>query len=474
MAKGSFVTTIEEPVETVEAVFEDLDIPTGVELKSIQPVVIPVEAYVSDDYARAENERLWGKVWQIACRVEEIPDVGDYAVYDIIDESIIVVRSAPDTIEAFYNVCQHRGRRLVDEECGSARQFRCSFHGWRWKIDGQNIFVNDRRAWGDKLTADNTKLPSVKCETWGGWVWINMDPDCEPLLDFLDPAPSLLGPYELERMRYRWRQRLIFPCNWKTALEAFNESHHAAITHPQLNRFGVTPFWYCQTHGKHGWHGPAVSTNPGRPGAQSPDAPTDSHRDSRVLIWQSLKTIMDEVNSCTTDSIVDAARRLVEELPEGTPPAEVLAHLTASAEQADAARGVIWPHIDADHMQKAGHDWHLFPNSVVLHGVTYALCYRSRPNGTDPNSCIFETYVIERYPEGAEPKTEWEFVPDPTDPRWPNVLQQDFGNMPQVQKGMKSRGFMGARPNPRAEVVVAHFHQTLAEYMGMGMPVPIE
>ena len=111
----------------------------------------------------------------------------------------------------------------------------------------------------------------MKCETWGGWVWINMDPECEPLLEFLDPAPSLLGPYELERMRYRWRQRLIFPCNWKTALEAFNESHHAAITHPQLNRFGVTPFWYCQTHGKHGWHGPAVSTNPGRPGAQSPD-----------------------------------------------------------------------------------------------------------------------------------------------------------------------------------------------------------
>jgi Ring hydroxylating alpha subunit (catalytic domain) len=303
-----------------------------------------------------------------------------------------------------------------------------------------------------------------------------MDPDCEPLVEFLEPAPSLLGPFELDRMRYRWRQWLIFPCNWKTALEAFNESHHAAITHPQLNRFGVTPFWACHTHGKHGWHGPAVSSNPGRPGSSSPDAAAGGagQVDMRVMLWQSLSYIMEEVDSCTNDTMINAAKRLVDEVPEGTPSAEVLAHLSASAERDDAARGVIWPKIDPEQMEKSGHDWHLFPNSVVLHGVTYALCYRSRPNGTDPNSCIFEVYVIERYPEGGEPKTEWELIPDPTDPRWPNVLQQDFENMPDVQRGMKSRGFKGARPNPRAEVVVAHFHKTLADYMGRGAPKPMD
>jgi nitrite reductase/ring-hydroxylating ferredoxin subunit len=467
------MTTIEEAVGPVEAVFEDLDVPSGADVTSITPVVIPVEAYVSEDYAKAENDLLWGKVWQIACRVEEIPNTGDYVTYDIVDESIIIVRSAPDRIEAFYNVCQHRGRRLT-EGCGNTHQFRCNFHGWRWKLDGQNVFVNDRRAWGDELTPENTKLPSVNCDTWGGWVWINMDPDCEPLLDFLEPAPSLLGPFELDRMRYRWRQRLIFPCNWKTALEAFNESHHAAITHPQLNKFGVSPFWSCHAEGKHGWHGPAVSSHPGRPGANNARAAAGPARsDTRLLIWQTLKNIMEEVNSCTTDTIINAAARLVHELPEGTPPAEVLAHLTASAERDDANRGVIWPKIDPEIVEKSGHDWHLFPNSVVLHGVTYALCYRARPNGTNPNSCVFETYVIERYPEGGEPRTDWEFIPDPTDPRWPNVLQQDFSNMPEVQKGMKSRGFKGARPNPRAEVVVAHFHKTLSDYMGRGAPVPL-
>ena len=81
--------------------------------------------------------------------------------------------------------------------------------------------------------------------------------------------------------------------------------------------------------------------------------------------------------------------------------------------------------------------------------------------------------MIERYPDGEEPETEWVFVPDPADPRWPEVLQQDFANMPKVQQGMKSRGFKGARPNPRQEVAVINFHRTLASYMGIGAPEPL-
>src|SRR4051812_6789065 len=94
-----------------------------------RPVAIGTEAYFSQSYARAENEKLWGKVWQVACREEEIPKVGDYVTYDILGESIIVVRTAPDRIAAYYNVCLHRGRRLTDG-CGRAQKFVCRFHGW--------------------------------------------------------------------------------------------------------------------------------------------------------------------------------------------------------------------------------------------------------------------------------------------------------------------------------------------------------
>jgi nitrite reductase/ring-hydroxylating ferredoxin subunit len=455
--------------------FEDAEVPSGIEMRSVEPAVIPIEAYTSPAYAQAENEKLWGRVWQAACRVEEIPKVGDYVTYDIMDESIIIVRTTEDRIQAFYNVCQHRGRQLT-EGCGNARQFVCKFHGWRWKINGETAFINDRKGYEGCLTNENTQLKPVKVDSWGGWLWINMDPDSEPLREYLEPIATLLDPYELEKMRYRWRQWLVFPCNWKTALEAFNESHHAAITHPQLCEWGSTAFYWCRAAGKHSWHGPAASTGPGRPGstgaAEAETTPSDG-RDPRITTAQALRAIMEGVNSCTTDTMIQAADRLVEELPEGTPADVVMAHFNALAESIDAARGVTWPKLDPALQPETGHDWHLFPNSVILQGITFALCYRARPNGADPNSCIFEVYVIERYPEGGEPRTEWVHVPDPEDARWPEVLRQDFGNMPYVQRGMKSRGFIGARPNPRQEVGVLNFHRTLAEYMGSGMPEPL-
>lgn len=453
---------------------EDAEVPSGIDMRPVEPAIIPIEAYTSPEYAARENARLWGKVWQQACREQEIPNVGDYVTYDIVDESVIVVRTAPERIQAFYNVCQHRGRQLT-EGCGNAKQFTCKFHGWRWKINGETAFINDRKGYDGCLTDQNTGLVPVKVDRWGGWLWINMDPDSEPLRDYLEPIATLLDPYQLEKMRYRWRQWLVFPCNWKTALEAFNESHHAAISHPQLCEWGTTPFYWCRTGGKHAWHGPAISNGPGKPGApnsgtliQPPEA-----RDPRVTLSESLHAIMEGVNSCTTATMLSAADRLLEELPAGTPAHEVAERFNQIAQAIDAERGVTWPTLNPDLQAETGHDWHIFPNSVVLQGITYALCYRARPNGADPNSCIFETYVIERYGEGEEPKTEWVNVPDPMDPRWPEVLQQDFRNMPYVQRGMKSRGFKGARPNPRQEVPVYNFHKTLAEYMGSGAPKPL-
>jgi phenylpropionate dioxygenase-like ring-hydroxylating dioxygenase large terminal subunit len=434
-----------------------------------KPMVIPIEAYVSADYARAEGEKLWPKVWQIACRAEEIPKVGDYVTYDILDESIIVVRTAADRIQAFYNVCLHRGRRLT-EGCGHTAQFYCRFHGWRWDLNGENAFVLDREDWGEALTPENLRMKQVKCDTWGGWVWINMDPDCEPLLDFLKPASPMLDPYELDKMRFRWRQWLHFPCNWKTALEAFNESYHLDASHPQRTVWGTYKNW-SKAEGKHSWHGMSGPRGDAAlTGSGFGQVRAVAGQDPRVTAMEQVVSIYETVNATTTETIVGVAKRLVDELPPETPPQEVGAYLMRKSEEEDAARGVIWPKIDPQHYAACGHDWHLFPNSVILPGRTFALCYRARPNGDDPNSCIFEVYVLERFPEGEEPKTEWVHAPEPTEERWRLILSQDFGNMPFVQQGMKSRGFEGPRPSPVQEYAIIHFHRMLAEYMGTGAP----
>jgi len=450
----------------------------GISIEDLaEPLTYPVEAFLSPEYAKAERELLWPRIWQMAGRVEDIPEVGDYFTYDILEESIIVVRTAPDRIKAFYNVCPHRGRQLVNTPDdvnsvrGNARSFVCGFHGWTYDLEGRNSYVLDPDDWKGALTPERTCLSELAVDTWGGWVYVNMDPDCEPLLDFLGDVARILQPFEFEKMRYKWRQWVVYPCNWKTAIEAFMEPYHVAGTHTQLLKYGQF-YAYSKAYGLHG-----VSGFDERDPAMRKAAGTSVTRagggvgaDPRVSTYELARENYETVNfAASTETLVNAARRLVDELPEGTPGPEVVRHWLARAKADDAARGVIWPELTPAQVSEAGLAWSLFPNQTILQGVTFALCYRTRPYGDDPDKCIFESYALERYPEGQEPKTAWVYA-EPTAEKWGSVLAQDFSNMEWVQKGMKSRGFRGTLPNPHQERKVTNFHRVLSQYMGRGLP----
>lgn len=438
-----------------------------------QALTYPVEAFISAEYARAEREMLWPKVWQMAGRVEEIPEVGNFITYDILDDSILIVRTAPDTIKAYHNVCSHRGRRLVDtpcgknHACGTKKQFVCGFHGWTFDLEGKNIYIHDKQDWQGALDEENTRLSDVKVDCWGGWIFINMDPDCVSLREYLEPAATILDPFEFEKMRYKWRQWVVVDCNWKVALEAFMEPYHVAGTHTQLLEHGDY-YAYSAPYGLHGVSG----FDQRDPELQMKQSSTITRAgrgaDPRISTYELQNEIYTTVNNAsTTETLVNAARRLVDELPEGTPADQVIKHWLDSARADDAARGVVWPSITPEQMSVAGLAWHIFPNMAVLQGVTFALCYRSRPYGDDPSKCIFESYAIERFPEGQEPETEW-VEAEATAEKWGAVLAQDFSNMVAVQNGMKSRGFRGTLPNPHQEQKITNFHRNLAKYMGTG------
>ena len=439
-----------------------------------EPLTYSVEAFTSPRYAEEESDKLWAKVWQHAGRVEEIPEVGNYITYDIMDDSIIIVRSAPDTIKAFYNVCSHRGRQLVDtpqgahSACGRNQNFVCGYHGWTYNLEGTCTRILDESDWKGVLNDSCTRLNEIKVDTWGGWIWINMDPECEPLRDYLEPAAGLLDQFEFDKMRFRWRQWVVFDCNWKTALEAFMEPYHVEGTHPQLCEYGDFYAW-SKAQGLHGNDGfdskdpndtSAATTTVTRAG-KGPDA--------RKMIAQMQEEFWDTIGASTTPTLVNAAKRLVDELPEGTPAHEVHEHWYESAKRDDAERGVIWPSPDPEQLAKAGLAWHIFPNMSFIPGLTFALGYRTRPYGNDPNKCIYESFALERFPEGQEPETEWVYA-EPTEENWKKVLAQDFSNMAAVQKGMRNRGFRGTLPNPHQEQKITNFHRNLARYMGRGSP----
>jgi phenylpropionate dioxygenase-like ring-hydroxylating dioxygenase large terminal subunit len=437
-----------------------------------ESVTIPVEAYTSEEYARAERDKLWRKVWLQVGRLEDLPEIGSYLNFDIHDDSIVVVRTATDKVKGYHNVCPHRGRRLVDTPAGARNahgkkaMFICAFHGWRFDLEGENTYIPHKDDWQGCLTAENTHLSEVKLDTWGGWIWINMDPKSESLREFLGVIPEMLDPFELQNMRPRWRKWGIFNCNWKVAMEAFNETYHVETTHPEFNQYGAFRGW-ARVQGKHsniGYDAPKDmdANQQAKLRLGSNGDPRISTADMQLYTWE-------KANTNTTQTLVDAAVRLKDELPEGTPGDQVLKHWLASARRDDEARGVVWPTVDPAHVGKSGTAWQVFPNFQIGHAVNNMLCYSARPYGDDPNQCIFEGAVYELYPQGQEPKTEWTFSP-PTEQAWGYVLSQDFANMAAVQQGMKSLGFRGPRPNPYMERTTANLHRNLAKYMGMGAP----
>jgi phenylpropionate dioxygenase-like ring-hydroxylating dioxygenase large terminal subunit len=434
-----------------------------------EPVIYSPEAYISEDYARAERDKLWRKVWLQAGRIEDLPEVGSYITYDILDDSVLIVRTAPDRIKAYHNVCTHRGRRLVDtppgkrNAMGKKPRFVCGFHIWTFDLEGRASNIAEKDDWHGALTEECTRLGEVKLDTWGGFVWINLDPESGPLREYLEPAAGMLDPFQLENMRYRWRKWIVFDCNWKVALEAFNETYHVPGTHPEFMKFGQFVGW-ARPQGKHsniGYDAPkGQEENQAKLRLGAGADPRKSTAEMQRYTWEM-------VNTNTTMTLVEAAERLVDELPEGTPPAEVSKHWLDSARRDDEAKGVFWPKVDSAHTAASGTSWQIFPNAQIGHAVNNALCYTARPYGTDPNKCYFEVAVLELFPQGAAPQTEWDYT-QPTD--WPGVLQQDFSNMAAVQQGMKNVGFRGNIPNPKAEGAVVSLHRNLARYMGTGAP----
>jgi phenylpropionate dioxygenase-like ring-hydroxylating dioxygenase large terminal subunit len=436
------------------------------------PDSMPADAYISPAYLGLEEERLWARTWQIVCRAEEILKVGDFVTYEIIDESIIVVRTTTDEVKAFYNVCQHRGRRLKDGCGNTGKSLTCPFHGWSWNIDGSLKSVTDRGDWADcpSFNDETLGLKEVRLEEWGGWYWISMDPNIEPLLDYLSPIPDVFKNYDLEKMRFAWYKTLVVPCNWKVMIDAFNEGYHTEATHPQvgartvLGTLGVA-------HGKHGMFWFPSPEKARQMAAMSMPAGMDF----RPLILAGLVESQRTLHALTSDYKVRAAERLMDEVPADATLPEVLAKLdTLHREEVEKA-GAKWPdRLTAEDVARAGTDWHIFPNTIILPNVDSILWYRARPNGRDVDSSIFDVWALERFAEGAHPPLKRDFYATPEEFRGQNpFLEQDFGNIAAVQRGMKSRGFTAARTNPVQEVQINNFHKTLYRYLATPPEDPV-
>ena len=199
------------------------------------PDRVPKERYYDPDFYALEVEQLWPRVWQMACRLEEIPAARDFVEYEFLDQSIVVLRGDDQEVRAFQNVCRHRGVKVVEGRgtCGSG--FTCPFHGWCYGLDGRNTHVTQARTFAEhNLAPEDIDLTPVRCEVFGGCAWINLDDEAPPLRQCIEPFASIADAWKMESLRAEKWYACRLPVNWKLAQEAFVEQYHVVETHPEL------------------------------------------------------------------------------------------------------------------------------------------------------------------------------------------------------------------------------------------------
>jgi phenylpropionate dioxygenase-like ring-hydroxylating dioxygenase large terminal subunit len=335
---------------------------------------IDYDRYISQDFFDLEMKKLWPKVWQWACREEHLLHVGDYLTYDIGPYSVILVRSAPDEIKGYVNACLHRGTQFRPSDSrGVAPILRCPFHGWSWSLDGQ---VKDIPCRWDfpHVTDEAFRLPEVKVERWGGFVFINLDPDAGPLADHLGVLPEhFKDGWDLSNRYTVLHIQKELDTNWKAAQEAFLEAYHVFATHTQglptagdanaqYDIFGDTVTRFVHTIG----HPSPHYTRP-----------------------QTQQEILDKLRSAPEGVVV----------PEGR-----LARSVASEQfrkTLSAAWGVdLSGYSDSEMIDSI--EYHLFPNMFMFPGVTLPMIYRFRPIGMDVGRTLFDLLFLQPLAPGQE------------------------------------------------------------------------
>ena len=408
----------------------------------LDPVDIAPSRYFDPEFHRLEVERVWSHVWQMACREEQIPEVGDSIVYDLADTSLIVVRTEPDTIRAYHNACLHRGTMLRLGP-GKLRRLRCPFHGMSWNLDGTLQEIPCDWDFPD-LERSSFCLPQAKVGTWGGFVFVNLDADAPPLEEYLQVLPEHFATWPLEDRYLAAHVVATVPCNWKVALEAFIEAYHTKQTHPQLLQTAADSMTEYDVYSSH------VSRMITAVGVQS----------------DHLEGVADE----------DQILRAMLNQPE------------ASVEPGKTAREAVGDRVRASLQRKTGRDYStltdaealdgieyfLFPNFMPWAGILTPLAYRFRPNGNDPDSSIIDVMVLEPVPkDGPRPKAAkvrklgegemWRDVPE-LGP-FGKVFQQDAANFGRVQRGLRATARKSIVLSRYQESRIRHFHATLDDYL---------
>lgn len=431
------------------------------------PERIPAQRYYDKEFYEAEVEHLWPHVWQMACRLEQIPNPGDWIEYSNLDQSVLVMRTRTG-VKAFHNACRHRGVPIAGgkgNEHGNCAKtgLICPFHGWRWNMDGENTFVYGKHLFSERqLEQGDINLRPCRVETAIGCAFINFDDDAPSLRDSIGPLLDRLEAHNAGNLRAEWCYGTVLPANWKLAMEAFMEGYHVMRTHPQLH--SATGSLYSDRYG--------AETGADKKKVLSAGGEGVSVRELLDAQMLHLELLSEGMAGMLHAKEVEIARGLLDaDLPDdpaqavpmwfGMIASEITRQLKEKGEPVpDLPKVMVSDPINAVEF--------LFPHYFVLPFFSSFSAYRIRPLG--PESCYFEIWSLTMFPEGQEPPPVMDSIVLPYDSdEFPPIPKQDYSNIPIQQRGLHAKGFEFMRLSKSIEGLISNYNRIVDGYLA-GIP----
>ncbi len=413
--------------------------------------------YTSPEFAEREWDHLWTRVWQVAGRVDQVPEAGDYVTYQIGHESIICVRGEDGRIRAFYNVCQHRGNQLVTAEVGSLAggELQCAYHGWRYSDTGECTWVYDEDDFPQGSPCGRRNLVEIPADTWAGFIWFNMDPGCLSLREWLDPVAEQLDCYRMEQMKRTHWVTIVGDWNWKCVQDNFNESYHLPFVHPQTVasmdehhtgcQFDLYPSGHCRMLMPGGGPGPRYQGRADR---------TFQSLKQDLEFWE----LDPEPYRENLAGLREALQRRKRELGE--------------------AKGYDFSSYTDEQLTDHYH-YTVFPNLSFSMKPDGCIWLRSAPHPDDPNRCIFDMWYLTLFPEGvseyySNSMRDWVSVDHQVEHQTGRAdevscgpgIDQDVAIWTSQHRGLRSRGYRGEYL-PTQERRIRFFHENLDRFLAM-------
>jgi phenylpropionate dioxygenase-like ring-hydroxylating dioxygenase large terminal subunit len=408
---------------------------------------LPVERWIGREFHQQEMSKMWPRVWQMACLSDDIPQSGDFVVYDIGDHSFIVVRQDDGSVKALYNSCLHRATKLASGQ-GNAAVFKCPYHGWVHSKAGRVTGIQCQWDFAHIGEAER-KMPEARVDIWQSLVFLTLDPHAPSLADYIGDLDAAFERYPLASKYKSAHVSKIINANWKVGLEQFIESYHVLATHPEgLPYIGDANAQYNIWPDK-----PHVSRMHTLHSVSSPHV---AGRYNQQEMMDVITAISDKAGT---------GERII--VPEGSTTRQVLGQ---QRRQMLTDLGLDVEHLTDAEMIDTIH-YFIFPNIVVWTAYGSPIIYRFRPNGDDHETHVMEIIFLSPYDQRL-PKPEplpivhlddrqsWSEAPVLGKLGW--VFDQDVANAPLVLKASGKRAVSFANYQ---EIRLRHFHATLDTYL---------